>query len=64
MTIRKRRQKSRDIAGWVLGSTILVLATLDVFVWATVWNVPNPISKLLVSQSAQAHRAAETSPFR
>ena len=37
---RNRHRTERDLTGWVLGAAILVLATVDLFVWATLWNVP------------------------
>ena len=64
---RNRNRKPRDVTSWVLGSTIVVLATLDLFVWATLWNVPNPVSKLFTANPAQAssvhHAAAAEPPF-
>jgi hypothetical protein len=63
--VRKRPRKDRDVTGWLLGGTILVLATLDLCVWATLWNVPNPISKLFGTESARAgsvHHAETLGP--
>ena len=51
---RNRHRTERDLTGWVLGAAILVLATVDLFVWATLWNVPNPVSKLLTTERAHA----------
>jgi hypothetical protein len=37
-----------DESLWVFGGIIAVLALLDLFVWATLWNVPNPLSAVLL----------------
>lgn len=58
---RKRNRKQRDVTGWVLGATIVVLATADLIVWAALWNVPNPISRLLTAERAHAS-SAQTPP--
>jgi hypothetical protein len=44
---RRKRERTIDATAWILGSTIVVLATLDLLVWASVNNVPNPLSKFL-----------------
>ena len=41
-----------DATGWLLGTIIVVLAVLDLLMWATLWNVPNPVSKWLAPQAA------------
>ena len=43
---RKHEHKS-DVTAWVLGMTIVLLASLDLVVWASMRNVPNPISKFI-----------------
>ena len=40
-----------DTTGWLLGTIIVVLAVLDLLIWATLWNVPNPVSKWLTQQA-------------
>ena len=40
-----------DTTGWLLGTVIVVLAVLDLMIWATLWNVPNPVSKWLTPQA-------------
>ncbi len=44
---RKRERSSLDATAWILGSTIVVLATLDLLVWASLHHVPNPLSKFV-----------------
>lgn len=66
--IRHRRKRAAiDATGWVLATTIVVLAVVDLLIWATLWNVPNPVSKLLVPQSMPAAEsplhADPTGPF-
>jgi len=48
-----------DTTGWLLGTIIVVLAVLDLLIWATLWNVPNPVSKWL---APQALRSRSTMP--
>ena len=48
-----KQKRSLDATAWILGSTIVVLATLDLLVWASLHNVPNPLSKF-VADYAQA----------
>jgi hypothetical protein len=43
---RRNRQRTIDATAWILGAIIVVLATLDVMVWASLDNVPNPLSKI------------------
>jgi hypothetical protein len=43
-----------DTTGVMLGTIIVVLAVLDLLIWATLWNVPNPISKRLVPQAVSS----------
>lgn len=53
-----------DPLGWLLGTTIVVLAVLDLLIWATLWNVPNPVSKLLLPPaSADRLENAVEEPF-
>lgn len=47
-----KRKHSVDVTAWVLGVIIIVLASLDLVVWASMRNVPNPISKFIVEQTA------------
>ena len=54
MSVRKQKHKPKrttDATAWILGTTIVVLATLDLLVWATLHNAPNPISKALADFS-------------
>jgi hypothetical protein len=44
---KRKRERTFDVTACVLGSTIVVLATLDLLVWASMRNVPNPISKFV-----------------
>ena len=48
----KHRNAAADTTGWLLGTIIVVLAVLDLLLWATLWNVPNPVSKWLAPQAA------------
>ena len=65
MSSQQRRQ--RDLTGWFLGGVIVALAVLDLYVWAMVLNVPNPVSELLGTKAAHAssvhHIASKSSPF-
>jgi hypothetical protein len=45
-----------DVTGWLLGTIIVVLTVLDLLIWATLWNVPSPISKLLAPQAGATGR--------
>jgi hypothetical protein len=47
---KRKPDRTVDVTAWVLGSTIVVLATLDLLVWASLRNVPNPISKFLAGE--------------
>ncbi|MGN6570253.1 MAG: hypothetical protein ACTHLO_02440 [Pseudolabrys sp.] len=47
----KHRNAAADTTGWLLGTIIVVLAVLDLLIWATLWNVPNPASKWLTPQA-------------
>jgi len=49
---KRRRERKLDITAWVLGTTIVVLATLDLLVWASMRNVPNPISKFVTEHAS------------
>lgn len=40
-----------DLTGWLLATMIVVLAVLDLLIWATLANVPNPGSKLLLGET-------------
>lgn len=44
---KRKRERTVDATAWILGTTIVVLATVDLLVWALVHDVPNPISKAL-----------------
>ena len=55
---KRKRERTIDVTGCVLGSTILVLATLDLLVWASMRNVPNPIFKLVGEQMSWLSPAA------
>lgn len=64
---QKRRPGGADVTGLLLGATIVVLAVLDLMIWATLWNVPNPISKLVEPQAVSAAASpavASPAPFR
>ncbi len=61
----KHRPDAADVTGWLLGATIVALAILDLMIWATLWNVPNPISKSLEPQTVSASAtSAPPAPFR
>lgn len=49
---RRKRARTMDATAWILGCTIVVLATLDLLVWASLHNVPNPLSKFVAEYSA------------
>jgi hypothetical protein len=59
----KRRPDAADVTGWLLGATIVVLAVLDLMIWATLWNVPNPVSKFL-QPDASTPAITAPAPFR
>ncbi|HZD90952.1 MAG TPA: hypothetical protein VE224_12695 [Pseudolabrys sp.] len=51
MSNAKQNVKKRigaDRKSWIFGGIVAVLALLDLFVWASLWNVPNPISVALL----------------
>src|SRR5690348_4904804 len=58
----KHRNAAADTTGWLLGTIIVVLAVLDLLIWATLWNVPNPVSKWLLPQ-AVANGAASPASY-
>jgi len=62
MKLIRHKRGTADATGWLLGTIIVVLAVLDVLIWATLWNVPNPISKFLLPQ-ASASSVHTTAPF-
>jgi hypothetical protein len=49
---KRRRARKVDVTAWVLGTIIVVLATLDLLVWASMRNVPNPISKFVTEHAS------------
>ena len=61
---KRKRKRNTDVTAWVLGMTIVLLASLDLVVWASMRNVPNPISKFITEQAgwigAPAVRHAST----
>ena len=65
---RKQPRKERNLTGWFLGGIIVVLAVLDLYVWAALWNAPNPVSEMLGTTAAHAasvhHAGTQGSPFR
>jgi hypothetical protein len=60
----KRRPDAADVTGWLLGVTIVVLVVLDLMIWATLWNVPNPMSKYFQLEAVSAAIAPAPAPFR
>jgi hypothetical protein len=52
-TGHKRGPVAIDVTGWLLGGTIIALAVVDLLIWATLSNVPNPGSKFLLQQTPQ-----------
>jgi hypothetical protein len=48
------RQNLADIVSWVLGTVIVLLALFNIFVWATLWADPNPISKWLLATGSDS----------
>jgi hypothetical protein len=52
-----------DPMAWLLGTTIVVLAVLDLLIWATLWNVPNPVSKLLATSTTVSAPSAAAPAF-
>jgi hypothetical protein len=49
--LEPKRKRNTDVTAWVLGMTIILLASLDLVVWASVHNVPNPVSKFITEQA-------------
>ncbi len=47
---KPKRERTIDVTACVLSAIIVVLATLDLLVWASMRNVPNPISKFVGQQ--------------
>lgn len=64
MKLIRHRRSAADTTGWLLGVIIVVLAVLDLLIWATLWNVPNPISKFLLPEASAQHLRIEPSVFR
>ena len=56
----KKPDRTADTTGWILGTTIVVLATIDLLVWASLNNVPNPISKTLANYTQAPPRVLRT----
>ena len=54
---KRKRERSADVTSWVLGTIIVLLATLDLMVWATM-RQPNPISKFVADQASWIGRPA------
>ena len=49
---KRKREHTVDVTAWVLGTIIVLLATLDLLVWATMRDAPNPISKFITEQAS------------
>lgn len=49
---KRKRERAADATSWVLGTIIVLLATLDLMVWATMRHTPNPISKFVSAQAS------------
>jgi hypothetical protein len=63
MSSMKRKRKPKqdpDTTGWVLGTIIVLLATLDLLVWASLSGVPNPISKAFADYGHAQPRVVRT----
>jgi len=56
----KKPDRTADTTAWILGATIVVLATIDLLVWASLNNVPNPISKILADYMQSPPRVLRT----
>ena len=56
----EKPDRTADTTGWILGATIVVLATIDLLVWASLNNVPNPISKILADYTQSPPRVLRT----
>jgi len=56
----EKPDRTADTTGWILGTTIVVLATIDLLVWASLNNVPNPISKILADYTQSPTRVLRT----
>ena len=50
---KRKRERTIDVTAYVLGTLIVLLASLDLLVWASMRNVPNPISKFITEQAAR-----------
>ena len=50
-TGHRNSRAAADTTAGLLGTIIVVLAVLDLLIWATLWNVPNPISKSVTPQA-------------
>jgi hypothetical protein len=49
---KRKRERTVDVTACVLGTLIVLLASLDLLVWASMRNVPNPISKFVTERAA------------
>lgn len=47
------RRKTIDAAAWLLGTTMVILGVLDLLIWAPLWNLPNPMSRVLLPVALQ-----------
>jgi len=64
--IPKRHRNKRaaiDLTGWLLATMIVVLAVLDLLIWATLANLPNPGSRLLLGETPQSATDSARNPF-
>jgi hypothetical protein len=63
MSTSKRKRKgdgTADAIGWILGTVIVLLATLDLLVWATLHTRPNPFSKAVADYGQVASKPVRT----
>ena len=55
MAIRQKHKVgwTIDAAAWLLGTTMVILGVLDLLIWAPLWNLPNPMSRVLLPVALQ-----------
>jgi hypothetical protein len=54
---RQKQKRNIDATAVILGSTIVVLATIDLLVWASLRNGPNPFTRMIAEYT---HASAPT----
>lgn len=59
-SFKRKRDPEADSTAWILGTIIVLLVTLDLLVWASLNNAPNPIAKAFADSMQTQPRAIRT----